>query len=128
MAFNPNAQWLVCVTADLCLVLIPIYFLLTNQETDLEQTVAATEYALFLTCCVDFFPFSVKIPSSHSSRPGLAFKDIEEESGFWTTGWFAKSPTPPKVSLPVDCHKKNYVRFLALTSFSRHLQNLVFQD
>lgn len=34
MDFDPNAQWLVCVTADVSVVLIPIYYLLAHARPE----------------------------------------------------------------------------------------------
>jgi hypothetical protein len=32
MDFNPTARWLLCVTADSTIVVIPIYFLMVKAE------------------------------------------------------------------------------------------------
>lgn len=38
MAFNHTAQWCMCVTTDVTVILIPIYFLMLRREQAAQST------------------------------------------------------------------------------------------
>eukprot|EP01127_Copromyxa_protea_P018804 TRINITY_DN5996_c0_g2_i1.p1 TRINITY_DN5996_c0_g2~~TRINITY_DN5996_c0_g2_i1.p1 ORF type:complete len:1186 (-),score=164.77 TRINITY_DN5996_c0_g2_i1:961-4518(-) len=68
MDFNPSARWLLCITADLTIVIIPIYFILVNVVVDTKK---------------------------ESREEGKAFQDANDNVS-WMGRMFSRPTTPTK--------------------------------
>lgn len=106
MDFNPTARWLLCVTADLTVVVIPIYFIMVKAADEKSES---GKYVWIFDVI------------SHYRDEGKAWAEEQESVSSWVMGrsyWFSRAPTPTNV------HFSSWLFFFFW--FMKHVKILIF--